>query len=78
MRTRFRLHMPTANALGAAFFVGALGMAAPAAAQKLPIKVGEFLDLTGGVATAAEAARLGIDLAIKEINDAGGIDGRKL
>jgi branched-chain amino acid transport system substrate-binding protein len=78
MRTRFCLHMPTANALVAAFFVGALGMAAPAAAQKPPIKVGEFLDLTGGVATAAEAARLGIDLAIKEINDAGGIDGRKL
>ncbi len=62
--------------------LGAAGLAAllagPALAQKPPIKVGEFLDLTGGVATAAEAARLGIDLAIKEINDAGGIDGRKL
>lgn len=53
-------------------------VASPAMAQKPPIKVGEFLDLTGGVATAAEAARLGIDLAVKEINDAGGIDGRKL
>jgi branched-chain amino acid transport system substrate-binding protein len=78
MRPRFRMHMPTAYGLAAAFFVGALGTAGPAAAQKPPIKVGEFLDLTGGVATAAEAARLGIDLAIKEINDAGGIDGRKL
>lgn len=49
-----------------------------AAAQKPPIKVGEFLDLTGAAAAPAEAARLGIDLAVKEINDAGGIDGRKL
>ncbi len=78
MRTKFRLHTPKAYGLVISLFAAALVMAGPAAAQKPPIKVGEFLDLTGGVATAAEAARLGIDLAIKEINDAGGIDGRKL
>lgn len=78
MRTTFRLHMPSAYGLATALFATALAIAGPAAAQKPPIKVGEFLDLTGAAATPAEAARLGIDLAVKEINAAGGIDGRKL
>jgi len=42
------------------------------------IKVGQFFDLTGGGASAAEAAKLGVDIAIGEINKAGGIAGRKL
>jgi branched-chain amino acid transport system substrate-binding protein len=47
-------------------------------AQGEPIKVGQFLDLTGGGASAAEAAKLGVDIAIADINKAGGIAGRKL
>lgn len=47
-------------------------------AQGEPIKVGQFFDLTGGGASAAEAAKLGVDIAIVEINKAGGIAGRKL
>jgi ABC-type branched-subunit amino acid transport system substrate-binding protein len=48
------------------------------AAQPAPMKVGQFLDITGGGASAAEAAKLGIDMAVAEINAAGGIAGRKL
>ena len=49
-----------------------------AQAQEQTIKVGEFLDITGGGASAAEAARLGIELAIQEINQGAGIAGRKI
>ena len=57
----------------------ALGVGAqPALADGPPLKLGEFLDLTGGGASAAEAARLGVDLAVQEINAAGGIAGRKV
>ncbi len=56
-----------------------IGVAAlPARAQPAPIKIGEWLDITGGGATAAESARLGIDVAIQEINASGGIAGRKI
>src|SRR3954449_5613941 len=47
-------------------------------AQAPPMKVGEFLDITGGGASAAEAARLGLELAVHEINQSGGIGGRKI
>ena len=49
-----------------------------ALAQPAPIKVGQFLDITGGGASAAEAAKLGIDMAVQEMNAAGGIAGRKI
>ena len=47
-------------------------------AQGQPLKAGEFLDITGGGASAAEAARLGIELAVQEVNQSGGISGRKI
>jgi branched-chain amino acid transport system substrate-binding protein len=47
-------------------------------AQAAPMRVGEFLDITGGGASAAEAARLGLELAVHEINQGGGIAGRKI
>lgn len=43
-----------------------------------PIKIGATLPLTGEAASYGESAKAGIDLAIKEINDVDGIDGRKL
>ena len=49
-----------------------------AMAQPAPIKAGQFIDITGGGASAAEAAKLGIDMAVAEINAAGGIAGRKI
>jgi ABC-type branched-subunit amino acid transport system substrate-binding protein len=50
----------------------------PADAQAPPIKLGEFLDMTGGGATASETTKFGVELAIAQINAAGGIAGRKI
>jgi ABC-type branched-subunit amino acid transport system substrate-binding protein len=64
---------------GLLFIVADLLLAPGAArAQSAPMKVGEFLDITGGGASAAEAARLGVELAVHEINQGGGIGGRKI
>ena len=57
-------------------FAAMLTLTTGASAQ--PLKLGEFLDITGGGATSAESAKLGIDVAINEINAAGGIGGRKV
>jgi branched-chain amino acid transport system substrate-binding protein len=50
----------------------------PADAQASPIKLGEFLDITGGGATSAESAKLGTEVAVAQINAAGGIAGRQV
>ncbi|MGF7162877.1 ABC-type branched-subunit amino acid transport system substrate-binding protein [Rhodoligotrophos appendicifer] len=64
--------------LAAAILAASLPMA-PAIAQEAPAKIGLFLELTGGSAsTTSEASQLGVELAISEINAAGGIGGRKL
>ena len=43
-----------------------------------PIQIGAALALTGDAATWGEAERNGINLALKEINANGGINGRNL
>ena len=50
----------------------------PACAETRPIKLGEFLDVTGGGATAAETTKFAVDVAVADINAAGGIAGRPL
>src|SRR5262245_13573302 len=42
------------------------------------ILIGEVGSLTGGEATFGTSTRDGIDLAVKQINDAGGIKGKKI
>ena len=49
-----------------------------AVAQTAPIKVGIFMSLTGPSAASSAANRFGADLAIQEINAAGGIMHRQL
>src|SRR5215468_4022102 len=52
-----------------------------AACQRSPsnvILVGEFASLTGSEATFGQSTHQGIALAVKELNDAGGIDGKKV
>lgn len=51
---------------------------APAAASDGPIKIGANLELTGPQATFGQDALQGAKLAVKEINEAGGVLGRKL
>ena len=48
----------------------------PAAAE--PIKIGAVLSLTGPAAPHGENEKMGIDLAVTEINNTGGILGRPL
>lgn len=43
-----------------------------------PIKIGWMGPLTGDVATIGAATKQAAELAVKEINDAGGVDGRQL
>lgn len=42
------------------------------------IKIGADLELTGGQASFGDSALKGVKLAVKEINDAGGILGKNL
>ena len=63
-------------ALGATAAVSRLGM--PALAQGEAIKVGAVQPFSGGLELFGNQAKLGLDLAMKEINASGGILGRQL
>ena len=43
-----------------------------------PVKIGAILSLTGPAAPYGEAAQEGLELAVGQINDGGGVDGREL
>ena len=62
--------------IGAAGLTGAL--AAPAIAQNKPIRLGWIAAVTGIFATNAQAQDWGFRMAVQDINEAGGILGRKL
>ena len=72
-------------ALAAVLSLLALGCSQPAVAppdagppKPKPIKIGEYGSLTGGTATFGQSTKKGVDLAIEEINAAGGVKGRPL
>lgn len=64
--------------IGAALGLLAALAVTPAAAQDKPIKIGAIYILSGAFATYGEFARDGIQMAVDEINGAGGVLGRKL
>lgn len=68
-----RTAIKSALAAGAAAGVSSLGF--PAIAAKKPIKVGAVQPFSGGLELYGNQAKLGLDLAAKEINAAGGIMG---
>lgn len=47
-------------------------------AETGPIKIGGVFPLTGGAAANGDWAKLGAEIAVEEINEAGGIDGRQV
>jgi branched-chain amino acid transport system substrate-binding protein len=49
-----------------------------AAPETGPIKIGEYGSLTGATATFGQATKRGVELAVEEINAAGGVKGRML
>src|SRR3979409_2151028 len=61
---------------GAAVLAG--GIAKPAIAAKDPIPVGYLPTLTGPSSSTGIGINRGIQLAVQEINAAGGIDGRQI
>ena len=69
MKKRFALKLVAACAFAAAF--------ATAMAQDV-IKIANIMELSGGGATAGTNFKNGVELAVKEINAAGGILGKKI
>ena len=68
-----RTAIKSALAAGASAGISTLGL--PAIAAKSPIRIGAVQPFSGGLELFGGQAKLGIDLAVKEINDAGGIMG---
>ena len=71
------------RARGIIFRIGAVavGMAAAMAMAQTPrppIKVGAMIPLTGGGATVGESGQIAVELAVRNINAAGGIAGRQV
>ena len=56
----------------------AAGVFVTAQAQRAPIKMGAMIPLTGGGATVGESAQIAVELAVRNINAAGGIAGRPI
>ncbi len=65
------------NVLKAGAALGVL-QALPLRAQQAPVKIGSVLSVTGPAAFLGEDMKAGMELAIEEINAAGGIGGRKI
>ena len=83
---KFQLHSPSFS-MAFALFISLLIISAAgcsiskrttANSQQEPFTIGALLPLTGGTATAAEYSKNGYDLAVEEINNQGGINGRPL
>src|SRR3954453_14263036 len=55
-----------------------LGLAAPALAQQYPIKVGTIFPLSGGAGPDGQSVTKPVKLAIEQLNQAGGLLGRKI
>jgi len=58
--------------------LAAMALAAGTAGAAETIKIGSFSPFTGPAAADGASAKHAVDLAVKEINDAGGIRGRKI
>ena len=62
----------------AACAIAMLGLAALPATAADPIRIGWLSSLTGALSSAAIAENQGVQFAVEEINQAGGINGRKI
>jgi urea transport system substrate-binding protein len=67
--------LPSTKTFALLVCCAALGLSAGARATE-PIRIGAVLPFSGGVELYGQQARLGLDLAVKDINAAGGILGR--
>jgi branched-chain amino acid transport system substrate-binding protein len=67
-----------ASTLLAGVLAGCSGAKESSGSESKTIKVGVNLELSGGVASYGESLESGIDIAVDEINKAGGVKGKKL
>ncbi|NRG45190.1 ABC transporter substrate-binding protein [Bacillus sp. CRN 9] len=67
-----------ASTLAAGFLAGCGGESAGGGSKDDVIKIGANLELSGPVASYGQGIAEGIDLAVDEINEAGGIDGKDI
>ncbi|MFL6560752.1 MAG: ABC transporter substrate-binding protein, partial [Bacillus sp. (in: firmicutes)] len=67
-----------ASTLLAGILAGCSGAKESSGSESNTIKVGVNLELSGGVASYGESLESGIDIAVDEINKAGGVKGKKL
>ena len=58
--------------------IGIIVAATKDSAEAGPIKIGFIGPLTGDVVTLGTASKTAVEIAVKEINDAGGVDGRQV
>src|SRR6201996_2390112 len=72
------MKLPRRQALASGAALLATGIAKPAIAAKDPIQIGYLPALTGPSSSTGVGINRGIQLAVQEINAAGGIDGRQL
>jgi len=75
MRKMLKGRMPWCAAVTAAM---AMMVALPAARAEDPVKVGMSGPFSGGLSLLGQSVRDGVEIAFSEINDAGGVNGRKL
>jgi branched-chain amino acid transport system substrate-binding protein len=73
--TKIRL---TRRAMLAGSGAAVAALAAPAIAQNAPIKIGIITDRVGNSAMWATLIGQGVEMATKEVNDAGGVLGRRI
>lgn len=66
------------SALIISLFSSSLALCEPAGTNKSPVTIGGIFCLTGEVASGCNAIREGAEVALDEINRAGGINGRHL
>ncbi|MCK4458341.1 MAG: ABC transporter substrate-binding protein [Methanosarcinales archaeon] len=64
--------------IGVVLFLAVIAGACLQDTQPDEIRIGAILPLTGEAAEYGEDAKLGIDLAVEEINAAGGINGKRI
>lgn len=72
-----RLISHRAQVAAAAMWLAAMGCLVPARAAE-PIRIGSVIDLTGPVAPLGQFGKRGIDIAVAEVNAAGGVRGRPI
>lgn len=75
---RLRRSAVAAGLVGVLALTAACGSSSAKDEGEGPIKLGVALALTGPAAATADWARMGVELSVKQVNEAGGINGRQV